>query len=401
MKGTIRARGKCQVCNGNYILVKKLGYICSQCKTVPKRYRFDFHYKGNRLFVYSDKQGKPLDSYERVKDIQHKINAELENHTFDPTRYVKMELEKVYCCNLLDKFLAAKINSVAPSYKTDYKRMVNRAKEHFKTQDARDIRKIDIITYMEYLIKTHNLEGKTLKNHLDLFKTFLRYLLNDLEVIDKVPSFPDIEVKKHKFKWISQDTQIKFYEIINEHIKPIIAFLILHGCRPSEARALRCKNVNLQNNAITISATFSGTTYREKRKGKRSEDVIIPIHPEICDFLSDRVKNNHPEAYVFVNLRTGRHFNKNTLQKEWDRVRNILNIDKSLRLYDATRHSFASQLVNSGTSIYKVSKLLGHSSVKMTEKYAHSDIKSLETEIGKLSLKTVSVPCLDKKRSGK
>ncbi|HXX57263.1 MAG TPA: tyrosine-type recombinase/integrase, partial [Thermodesulfovibrionales bacterium] len=61
-------------------------------------------------------------------------------------------------------------------------------------------------------------------------------------------------------------------------------------------------------------------------------------------------------------------------------------IDDSLRLYEATRHSFASNLVNAGSTIYKVSKLLGHSSVKMTEKYAHSEVEHLRTDIQKLSL---------------
>jgi site-specific recombinase XerD len=117
--------------------------------------------------------------------------------------------------------------------------------------------------------------------------------------------------------------------------------------------------------------------------------VTIPIHPEILPYLTQRVPENHPAAYVFVHAKTGRHFNKNTLQKEWNRVRTIMNIDKSLRLYDATRHSFASQLVNAGTSIFKVSKLLGHSSVKMTEKYSHSNIENLRADMEKISLKVV------------
>ena len=76
----------------------------------------------------------------------------------------------------------------------------------------------------------------------------------------------------------------------------------------------------------------------------------------------------------------------------WNNVRDGANIGKELRLYDASRHSFASQLVNSGTSLFKVSKLLGHSSVKMTEKYAHQHIDSLRAELSKITLtqKTVT-----------
>lgn len=35
------------------------------------------------------------------------------------------------------------------------------------------------------------------------------------------------------------------------------------------------------------------------------------------------------------------------------------------------RHTFASNLVNSGQSIYVVSKLLGHSQIKTTTRYSH------------------------------
>ena len=41
-----------------------------------------------------------------------------------------------------------------------------------------------------------------------------------------------------------------------------------------------------------------------------------------------------------------------------------------VRMHDL-RHSFASNLVNSGQSIYVVSKLLGHSQVKTTARYSH------------------------------
>jgi site-specific recombinase XerD len=35
------------------------------------------------------------------------------------------------------------------------------------------------------------------------------------------------------------------------------------------------------------------------------------------------------------------------------------------------RHSFSSLLINSGRSLYEVQKLLGHTQVKTTQRYAH------------------------------
>jgi site-specific recombinase XerD len=53
----------------------------------------------------------------------------------------------------------------------------------------------------------------------------------------------------------------------------------------------------------------------------------------------------------------------------WDRARRVAGLP-DLRLHDL-RHSFASVLVNNGVPIYDVQKLLGHASVKTTQRYAH------------------------------
>ena len=228
--------------------------------------------------------------------------------------------------------------------------------------------------------------NKTVKNYIDVFKAFLNYLKSDLEIISVVPKFPDIDIEQKPIKWLRQEDQVRLYELIPDKHKPIFAFLILHGCRPSEARALKCKNVDVQNHTITICATFSGHVYRERRKGKKSRFVTIPIHQELYGYIAVRVKNNLPEAFVFANPNTGKPYCENSLRLIFAEVRKSAGIGNSLRLYDATRHSFASNLVNSGASIYKVQKLCGHSTVKMTEKYAHSDIESLRVDMEMLSL---------------
>ena len=52
-----------------------------------------------------------------------------------------------------------------------------------------------------------------------------------------------------------------------------------------------------------------------------------------------------------------------------------------LRIHDL-RHSFASALVNQGVSLYEVQYLLGHNSIRSTQRYSHLDnqrlLKSVE-----------------------
>ncbi len=388
MKGTIRPisrQRRCPKCKQNFIEIPKHSYICKDCGISPNRFLIDLYWNGRRYSVCSDKAGMALDTYQRAYKLLSHIQTEIDDHVFDPTKYVKSEQREFYVNMLLDRFLQYKIESIAPSYKKDYTRLVNLAKDYFKVKDVRELRKIDITNYKVHLEKNFTFSSKTMKNTLDLFKTFMNYVKIELEYIDAVPSFPEIDVSEHNFKWVSQENQSMLFSLVPDHDKPIIGFLMLHGCRPSEARALRCKNVNLDNQTITISATFSGRVYREKRKGKKSKAVTIPIHPEMFGYVASRVNHNLPEAYVFTN-RQGRHYSENALRRIWDSVRTKSKLDKSLRLYDVTRHSLASNLVNSGTSLFKVSKLLGHSSTKMTEKYAHAEVESLRADLNKLSL---------------
>lgn len=398
MKGAIRVPKKYSYCpnlecESEFIEIGgKDGYICPKgCGTTPKRFYLDVHFKGQRFRIFCDGQGKPLDTYDRAFSLLARINYDIEHYTFDPSKYVKAEQESFYCSTLLDQYLEYKLNSLAPSYHINFKRHIRLAKGFFNTKDVREIRKFDLIIYQRHLQQSFpKISNKTIKNIMDTFKAFLNYLKNDLEVITSVPKFPDIDIDLKPFKWLSQDDQIKLFELVPDKHKPIFAFLMLHGCRPSEARALKCKDVDLQNLVITISSTFSGSVYREKRKGKNSRSVTIPLHPELYDYIAHRVKNNLSEAFVFVNPNTGRPYDRHALYRVWDFVREKAGIDKSLRLYDATRHSFASNLVNGGATIYKVSKLLGHSSVKMTEKYTHSLVENLRTDIQRLSLKPSS-----------
>jgi integrase len=389
MKGAIRLpkrHSTCPFCGSAFVDLRKEGYLCPECLRKPDRFYLDIHYGGKRSRIFCDKQGNPLDTFDRAYDLLAHINYEIANFIFDPSKYIKSEQKEFYVSTKLDEYLDHKLDSIAPSYKTDFKRYVGKAKDFYGTRDIREIRKVDVINFQKHLQQNFSICNKTVKNIMDVFKSFLNYLKNDLEIINTVPKFPDIDIEVKPFKWLSLEDQVRLFEMVPEKHKPIFAFLMLHGCRPSEARALKNKNVDLKNRIITISATFSGNVYREKRKGKKSRPVTIPIHPELYSYISGRVSNNLPEAFLFTNPTTGKYYHKNTLQRVWDAVREKAGIDKSLRLYDATRHSFASNLVNSGSTIYMVSKLLGHSSVKMTEKYAHSEVENLRTDIQKLSL---------------
>lgn len=71
--------------------------------------------------------------------------------------------------------------------------------------------------------------------------------------------------------------------------------------------------------------------------------------------------------YIFGNPRTGKPYVH--VWYAWNAARVKAGLP-DVRLHDL-RHTFASLLINNGRSIYEVQKLLGHTQIKTTQRYAH------------------------------
>lgn len=398
MSGTVRTKEKCPF-GCRFEFDRNFGFFCLGHKTFPRRVYLDISWKGRRIKVYSDKDGMVLDSYQRAVRVQSLVDEEIREGSFDPTKYIRQEQEKFWIRNLLDRFQSSRIGDLAPSYRKDYRRMVRVAAEFFGVKDVRELRKVDLVEYKTHLQEPPGTAGssrearglgpKTVKNYLDHFKVFLRWCRSDLEIINQIPAFPHVELSPRPFRWLAQEDQVEIFDKIPEADRPIIHFLALHGCRPGEARALRIQDLNLGAGIITICSTFSGRVFREKRKGRGSKPYTMPIHPEMMDFVARRAGQALPGAYLFINPRNGGPYTENKLRRVWDAARKAAGLDSSLRLYDATRHSCASQLRAAGVGIEAIRDHLGHSDIRTTLKYAHGTLGGMRTNLEKLSMKKV------------
>lgn len=72
----------------------------------------------------------------------------------------------------------------------------------------------------------------------------------------------------------------------------------------------------------------------------------------------------------------GKIYNSNILGKIWRKALSGKGLPY-INLYNATRHSIASQAVNSGISLDRISKALGHCTMEMTKKYASMNVELL------------------------
>ena len=98
----------------------------------------------------------------------------------------------------------------------------------------------------------------------------------------------------------------------------------------------------------------------------------VPLSDGAITILST-VPRSPKCPWTFANPETGKPYV--SIFCSWNTVRKQAGL-ANLRIHDL-RHSFASFLVNSGRSLYEVQKILGHTQIKTTQRYAHLSQDSL------------------------
>jgi integrase len=163
--------------------------------------------------------------------------------------------------------------------------------------------------------------------------------------------------------------QLKYLQSIPEEHRPIFSFLLNHPVRVGEACALQRKHVDLNNMVVEISRAVGFKYEIKARKNRRP--YFLPLSSR---FDVSVPKNKLPDAYVFTH--GGKLYNYNVLGSTWRRSLKKADLPY-LNLYKASRHGIASQAVNSGVSLDRISKALGHSSIEITKKYASMNVELL------------------------
>ena len=168
-------------------------------------------------------------------------------------------------------------------------------------------------------------------------------------------------------RWLTIDEEKRLLDISPERIKQIIIFSLNTGLRLGELSGLEWSRVNILNKTIHINITKNG----EKKTLPLNKIALGVLEKK---FIVKSLKND----YVFKN-RIGGKVNHNSLRNLFHKLLRKAKID-NFRLHDL-RHTFATRLAQKGIDIYKISKLLGHKDIKMTQRYAHHCPDSLRNGV--------------------
>jgi site-specific recombinase XerD len=142
----------------------------------------------------------------------------------------------------------------------------------------------------------------------------------------------------------------------------IAMFLLATGCRLNEALSACWPQVDKDKRVWRIPASNS--------KSKRMRPV--PLNETALDVLN-QLNTEGEYEHLFINKKTKKPYVN--IAKVWERLRVKAGLPH-LRCHDL-RHQAASNLINSGSSLYIVQQILGHSDPSVTQRYSHLSMKTL------------------------
>ena len=136
------------------------------------------------------------------------------------------------------------------------------------------------------------------------------------------------------------------------------------GLRVSEVVALKSEHVDINRGVIDI------------RLGKGRKDRSTILSQKAACFVTEYCSSADIQAWLFPGQPVSHHLTIRSAQKIFENAVRRAGITKKISIH-SLRHSFATHLLENGTDIRYIQTLLGHSSIRTTERYTHVAKKSV------------------------
>lgn len=259
--------------------------------------------------------------------------------------------------------------------------------EYVKLSKSKSYLRSVQLSFSQFLSFTGNLPIKNIDSHLldrfisnifsrsnsaaSLYYRTLKAAFTKAEGWGYIPNNPFKKVKAPKVSK-SYPAFIDYNEfqlIISNTAKPFLIPLFstafYTGMRLAELVNIKWNWIDFQKNIITVKCDESFTTKNRKER-------IIPINSTLRNILLNhqpKIINISKDDYVFTSANDIK-LNEDFVSKNFKSVVRKSGINTKVHFH-SLRHSFCSNLVQKGVSLYIVKDLAGHQNISTTQNYAH------------------------------
>lgn len=332
----------------------------------------DIYHNGKRTYKFLKLYLIPeTDTASRIMNANTlaQANAIKEEMIFDLTNRIagikdKSHKARMPFCAWMGIYAEYAKKSCAESSKRWIDRTVNEITDYDSETALADVDKEYLAGFMEHLVSrnAHNTDRKKLtKNTVFLYLCYIRAALNYAVRESIIPKSPfkgitraSLSIKEHKREYLTVE-EIK--RLIStpchrEDIKGAFLFSCFSGLRIYDIMNLRWKD-------IVKTATHWQVEIIQYKTGV---ELFLPLNMNARKWLPKKPENATADDKVFPRLT--RYYGQilGTWMKKAEITKNIT--------FHAGRHSFATLCLTAGIDIYTTSQLLGHTTIRHTQRYA-------------------------------
>lgn len=219
----------------------------------------------------------------------------------------------------------------------------------------------DIRNYLYYLLKEKKVAQSSINQAYSALKFFYATTLGRTWNEGKIPR--SRVPKKLPVVLAKEEVQSLFSSTQNLKHRTILMTIYSGGLRISEATHL--KPTDIDSKRMTI-----------KVRGKGDKERYTLLGEKALEILRTYWKLYHPSEWLFPSTISDQPLNSSTVQRAFYKSLSLSGIKKKASVH-TLRHSFATHLLESGTDLYYIQRLLGHTTAKTTSVYLHVGRKDL------------------------
>ena len=153
-----------------------------------------------------------------------------------------------------------------------------------------------------------------------------------------------------------------------------VVLLLSTGIRRSEAVAITLDDLSLEERQLLI-------------RGKGEKERVVPLTDQAVEaiqaYLPHRTKAE--SRHLFVSAWKGHPIHGRCINRMLKIVIQKAGLEGQGITPHKLRHTFATHLIRNGVDVRTVQELLGHSDIQTTARYLHSDTRTKQAAVGRLT----------------
>jgi site-specific recombinase XerD len=232
-----------------------------------------------------------------------------------------------------------------------YNRLIYRTLQ--KTPEQ--IRPDDVTEFLALMEKDKKYSASALNLAISAIKFFFKYVLRNDGIDEKHRPHQDGRLPMI----LSKDEISKIFSLEKNPKHRLLLMLVYSsGLRVSEVVSLKKEHIDLSRKVIHI------------RLGKGRKDRSTLMSEKAAQYIVEYYKYFNIDKWVFPGQPATHHLSIRSAQNIFDKAVHRAAIPKKISIH-GLRHTFATHLLESGTDIRYIQTLLGHVSIRTTERYTH------------------------------